>query len=139
MSARITPMPNAFSLGPWEDADDPISLAASALPSSGRVLVSDTLATSHLLGLQRALPGVEFLALNETLGGMREIKTVEEREHPYVMATNETPIQVGNAFSIEAGIYREGQWGMRLEGIVVTEQDGAPRCNHTDRELPSVI
>ena len=294
-------MPEVFSIRSWEDAEDPITLAAPALPRQGRVLVSDSLATSHLLRLQRALPDVEFLALNETLGGMRAIKTVDEREalhtvgaladkvhiqiregdmplvgrteadvatevgerllavghdtvefvivasgpnsasphhhpgdrvieanemvlfdfggsfngfnsdttrcvftgpvpddvaaawsslvaaqelavqaahvgnrlrdvdlaarnslttdgygpefihrtghgigtevheHPYVMATNETPIEVGNAFSIEPGIYREGEWGMRLEDIVVIEANGALRCNHTDRDLPSVL
>ena len=299
-AARITPMPEVFSLGPWEDADDPIALAVAALPPTGRVLVSDSLAASHLLGLHRALPNVEFLALNETLGGMRAIKTPAERqalqtvgaladqvhnqirngemalvgrtelevaadvgerllaaghekvqfiivasgpnsasphhhpsdrlikanemvlfdfgglfegfnsdttrcvftgpipddvaaawaslvaaqelafqaarpgnrlqdvdlaarnrltadgygpefihrtghgigtevhEHPYVTSVNEATIEVGNAFSIEPGIYRKGQWGMRLEDIVVIEADGAMRCNHTNRDLVSV-
>lgn len=297
---RIAQVPEVFSLGPWEDADDPIALAASGLPATGRVLVSDGLASSHLLGLQRALPEVEFLALNETLGGMRAVKTPEERqalrtvgtladkvhtqiqagevpligrtereveadvrdrllaaghdkvvfvivasgpnsasphhhpgdrviepnemvlfdfgglfegfnsdttrcvftgpipdevaaawdslvnaqelafqaaqpgnrlqqvdlaardsltadgygpefihrtghgigtevhEHPYVTAANESPIQVGNAFSIEPGIYRVGQWGMRLEDIVVIDEDGPVRCNHSNRSLVSV-
>ena len=58
---RITQVPEVFSLGPWEDADDPIALATSGLPSTGRVLVSDGLASSHLLGLQRALPEVCLL------------------------------------------------------------------------------
>ncbi len=299
-AARITPLPDVFAISPWEDADDPIALTAAALPSEGRVLVSDSLAASHLLGLQQALPNVTFLALNETLGGMRSIKSADEREalrrvggladkvqtqiregdmpligrtekevaadvhdrllaaghdtvefiivasgpnsasphhhpgdrvieegemvlfdfggsfngfnsditrcvytgpipdevatawaslvaaqelafqaakpgnklkdvdlaarnslvadgygpefihrtghgigtevheHPYVMATNESPIEVGNAFSIEPGIYRDGQWGMRLEDIVVIEADGAVRCNATNRDLVSV-
>lgn len=299
-AARITAMPEVFSVSPWEDADDPIALAAAKLSPEGLVLVSDSLEASHVLGLQRALPGVEFLALNETLGGMRAIKTAQERqalrtvgsladkvqmqiregkvplvgrterevaadvhdrllaaghdtvefvivasgpnsasphhhpgdrtirrdemvlfdiggsfegfnsditrcvftgpvpdevgaaweslvkaqelavqaarvgnklrdvdlaarnsltadgygaefihrtghgigtevhEHPYVTATNETPIEVGNAFSVEPGIYRDGQWGMRLEDIVVIEADGAVRCNQTDRKLASV-
>lgn len=59
-------------------------------------------------------------------------------EHPYVTGSNETPIVVGNAFSIEPGIYRVGQWGMRLEDIVVIEEDGAVRCNSTVREIASV-
>ena len=297
---RIAQVPEVFSLGPWEDADDPIALAASGLPSAGRVLVSDGLASSHLLGLQRALPEVEFLALNETLGGMRAVKTPEERqalrtvgsladkvhtqiqagevpligrtereveadvrerllaaghdkvvfiivasgpnsasphhhpgdrviepnemvlfdfgglyegfnsdttrcvftgpvpddvaaawtslvaaqeaafqaarpgnrlcdvdnaarealtadgyghefihrtghgigtevhEHPYVTGSNTTEIVEGNAFSIEPGIYRVGEWGMRLEDIVVIEADGAVRCNGVKREIVPV-
>ena len=45
---------------------------------------------------------------------------------------------VGNAFSIEPGIYRVGQWGMRLEDIVVIDADGPIRCNATKREIASV-
>ena len=62
----------------------------------------------------------------------------EVHEHPYVTSSNETPIVVGNAFSIEPGIYRVGQWGMRLEDIVVIDDDGPVRCNATKREIASV-
>ncbi len=62
----------------------------------------------------------------------------EVHEHPYVMGSNETAIVAGNAFSIEPGIYRVGEWGMRLEDIVVIEEDGPVRCNATKREIVSV-
>ena len=297
---RITPAPEVFAIGPWEDAEDPIALAVSALPDAGVVLVSDDLNANHLLAMQNARPGLSFRALNEALGGMRAVKTPAEREalravgaladevhqaikdgevplvgrtelevqadlhdrllaaghdtvvfvivasgpnsasphhhpgdrviqenemvlfdfggiaygfnsdttrcaftgpipddvaaawsslvaaqeaafqaarpgnrlcdvdgaarsaltedgygdefihrtghgigtevheHPYVTGSNETPIVVGNAFSIEPGIYRVGQWGMRLEDIVVIEEDGAVRCNSTKREIATV-
>ena len=63
---------------------------------------------------------------------------LEVHEQPYVTETNTAEVQVGHAFSIEPGIYLEGQWGMRLEDIVVIENDGARRCNHSDRTLRSV-
>lgn len=297
---RIAPMPPVFEIGSWEDADDPIALAAGALPETGTVLVSDDLNANHLLALQARCPNLSFRALNETLGGMRAVKTAAERqalqavgaladtvhqqiqdgevplvgrtefevkqdihdrllaaghdqvvfvivasgpnsasphhhpgdrvieanemvlfdfggmydgfnsdttrcvftgpvpddvavawsslvaaqeaavqaarpgnrlcdvdaaarnaltkdgygpefihrtghgigtevhEHPYVTASNETPIVTGNAFSIEPGIYRVGEWGMRLEDIVVIEDHGAVRCNSTNREIVSV-
>ena len=297
---RIVPMPEVFELGPWEDSDDPISLAVGALPDAGLVLVSDDLNANHLLAIQAARPELSFRALNEALGGMRAVKNSAERdalravgaladvvhqqiqdgevalvgrtelevkhdiherllaaghdtvvfiivasgpnsasphhhpgdrviqpnemvlfdfggtfegfnsdttrcvftgpvpddvadawsslvaaqeaafqaaqpgnrlcdvdgaarnaltndgygaefihrtghgigtqvhEHPYVTGTNETPIVVGNAFSIEPGIYRVGEWGMRLEDIVVIEPDGPVRCNATKREIISV-
>lgn len=297
---RITPMPEVFELGPWEDSDDPIALAVGALPEAGVVLISDDLNANHLLAMQAARPGLTFRALNEALGGMRAVKTVAERdalrtvgsladkvhqqiqdgevplvgrtelevkadihdrllgaghdevvfiivasgpnsasphhhpsdrviqpgemvlfdfggtfngfnsdttrcvftgeipddvaaawtslvaaqeaavqaarpgnrlcdvdkaarqaltddgygpefihrtghgigtevhEHPYVTGSNETPIEVGNAFSVEPGIYRVGQWGMRLEDIVVIEEGGAVRCNSTKRVIVSV-
>lgn len=297
---RIAPNPDVFEIGPWEDAEDPIALAAGALPDDGLVLVSDDLNANHLLAMQVARPGLSFRALNEVLGGMRAVKTPAEREalrtvgaladkvhqqiqdgevplvgrtelevkqdihdrllaaghdqvvfiivasgpnsasphhhagervveanemvlfdfgglyggfnsdttrcvftgpvpndvaaawsslvaaqeaafqaarpgnrlcdvdiaarnaltedgygpefihrtghgigtevheHPYVMGSNETPIAVGNAFSIEPGIYRVGEWGMRLEDIVVIEDDGPVRCNSTRREIVTV-
>ena len=296
----ITAIPEIFTFAPWEDSEDPIQLAASALPAGGRILVSDGLPSHHLLALQRALPEAEFFALNETLGGMRALKTATERqalrtvggladivhdqirngevrlvgrselevqadvgnrllaaghetvefvivasgpnsasphhhagdrviranemvlfdfggslngfnsdmtrcvftgpipddveaawtslreaqelafqaarpgarvgdvdlaarksleadgygpefihrtghgigtevhEHPYVTSNNDQAIEVGHAFSIEPGIYRVGEWGMRLEDIVVIEDDGPVRCNNTDRDLVNV-
>ena len=299
-SERIAPMPEVFVIGPWEDADDPVALAVSALPDEGTVLVSDDLNANHLLAMQAARPRLSFRALNEALGGMRAVKTPAEREalrtvgslvdkvhqqiqdgdvpligrtelevkadiherllaaghdqvvfiivasgpnsasphhhpsdrviqanemvlfdfggthngfnsdmtrcvftgpvpddvaaawtslvaaqeaafqaaqpgnrlcdvdaaardaltadgygdefihrtghgigtevheHPYVTGANETPIVEGNAFSIEPGIYRVGEWGMRLEDIVVIEADGPVRCNNVKREIASV-
>lgn len=59
-------------------------------------------------------------------------------EHPYVTELNDEPIQVGHAFSIEPGIYIPGEWGMRLEDIVVVESNGALRCNNSNRSLVEV-
>lgn len=297
---RITPHPELFTIAGWEDSEDPIALVKAALPKSGQVLVSDDLLAVHLLGMQRAVPELTFLPLNQTVGGVRSLKNQSEREalravgaladkvisqlqngeitlvgrteaevgqdiserllavghetvefvivasgpnsasphhhpgdriiktdemvlfdfggsyagfnsdttrcfftgeipadveaaydqlmkaqesafkaampgqpiggvdqaarqcledggygpefihrtghgiglevheHPYVTSTNTTPIAVGHAFSIEPGIYRVGQWGMRLEDIVVIEADGPVRCNNTDRSLTSL-
>lgn len=64
---------------------------------------------------------------------------LEVHEQPYVTETNEAAVEIGHAFSIEPGIYLAGQWGMRLEDIVVIDDDGsARRCNHSDRQLRSV-
>ncbi len=62
----------------------------------------------------------------------------EVHEHPYVTSNNDQSIEVGHAFSIEPGIYRVGKWGMRLEDIVVIDDDGPVRCNNTDRDLANV-
>ena len=63
----------------------------------------------------------------------------EVHEQPYVMANNDAPVMTGHAFSIEPGIYLEGEWGMRLEDIVVIGADGqAVRCNHSERDIVEV-
>jgi Xaa-Pro aminopeptidase len=61
---------------------------------------------------------------------------IEEHEDPYLVAGNDQPLQVGNAFSVEPGIYRAGSFGMRLEDIVVIGEDGAPEpLNSVDHGL----
>lgn len=50
-------------------------------------------------------------------------------EEPFIIARSETVLQPGMAFSIEPGIYIPGKWGMRIEDIVVLEDDGARRLN----------
>lgn len=60
-------------------------------------------------------------------------------EQPYITSANDDTAVVGHCFSIEPGIYIAGQWGMRLEDIVVIGPEGkAIRCNHTNRHLVSV-
>ena len=44
---------------------------------------------------------------------------METHEEPYIVTGNEEPLQIGHAFSIEPGIYIAGQWGARIEDIVV--------------------
>ena len=299
-AARVQQRPDVFSVLPWNDSDDPVSVIAELLPAQGEILVSDDLWALHALGLQRLSPGLSLQPVNQTLGGLRAIKSRSEREalmavggladgvacqlqngeiplvgrteaeiaddiarrlvavghdsvefvivasgpnaasphhhpgsrtvqpdeivlcdfggrskgfcsdttrcvytgsasaevrdaytvlraaqeaafqaarpgqalaevdmaarsvisdagygelfihrtghgigtevheHPYVTAENRSPIEVGHAFSIEPGIYLEGQWGMRLEDIVVIESDGARRCNDSDHSLREV-
>ena len=60
---------------------------------------------------------------------------IEEHEDPYLVAGNDTPLVVGNAFSIEPGIYLPGRFGMRLEDIVVVGEDGAIPLNTVDHSL----
>jgi Xaa-Pro aminopeptidase len=60
---------------------------------------------------------------------------IEAHEDPYIVAGNEEPLQAGHAFSIEPGIYRTGEWGMRLEDIVVATDDGPERLNTVEHGL----
>ena len=60
---------------------------------------------------------------------------IEAHEDPYIVAGNDAPLQAGHAFSIEPGIYRAGEWGMRLEDIVVATDDGPERLNTVEHDL----
>ena len=56
-------------------------------------------------------------------------------EEPYIVAGNALPLQEGMAFSVEPGIYFPGQWGARIEDIVVVTADGALAVNNRPHEL----
>src|ERR1700751_5196182 len=56
-------------------------------------------------------------------------------EEPYIVAGNALPLEAGMAFSVEPGIYFPGQWGARIEDIVVVAEDGALPVNHRPHEL----
>jgi Xaa-Pro aminopeptidase len=60
---------------------------------------------------------------------------METHEEPYIVSGNMEPLQVGHAFSIEPGIYVAGQWGARIEDIVVCTDAGGERLNRSSREL----
>jgi D-alanyl-D-alanine dipeptidase len=56
-------------------------------------------------------------------------------EPPYLVEGETQPIVAGMCFSIEPGIYLPGRFGVRIEDIVVADDDGAHRLNNTSREL----
>lgn len=56
-------------------------------------------------------------------------------EPPSVTHANETPIQEGMTFSVEPGIYLEGEFGVRLEEIVVVTAQGGERLSMLPREV----
>jgi len=56
-------------------------------------------------------------------------------EEPYIVAGNDLVLEEGMAFSVEPGIYFPGQWGARIEDIVVVTADGALPVNNQPHEL----
>jgi Xaa-Pro aminopeptidase len=62
----------------------------------------------------------------------------EAHEDPYMVAGNNLLIAPGHAFSVEPGIYFAGEFGMRLEDIVVATDAGPLRLNDAPRDLAPV-
>jgi Xaa-Pro aminopeptidase len=56
-------------------------------------------------------------------------------EEPYIVAGNDLPLEPGMVFSVEPGIYFPGQWGARIEDIVIVTADGAEPVNTRPHEL----
>jgi len=63
---------------------------------------------------------------------------VSVHEEPYIAPGNDLPLREGMAFSIEPGIYFPGEWGARIEDIVVVTADGCVRLNNAPHALASV-
>jgi Xaa-Pro aminopeptidase len=63
---------------------------------------------------------------------------LEGHEDPYLVAGNDLPLRPGMAFSVEPGIYVPGQYGARIEDIVVCGEDGPIVLNEAPRELAIV-
>ena len=59
----------------------------------------------------------------------------ETHEEPYIVEGSTLVLEEGMAFSIEPGIYLEGQFGARIEDIVVCTADGVEVLNNQPREL----
>ena len=62
---------------------------------------------------------------------------VDIHELPYLTSTSDTVLEPGMVFSVEPGIYLPGEFGVRLEEIVILNEDGPeilsclPRTLHT--------
>lgn len=60
---------------------------------------------------------------------------LELHEEPYLVASNPEPLEAGNVFSVEPGIYIADRWGARIEDIVVCTESRGERLNTSSTEL----
>lgn len=60
---------------------------------------------------------------------------LDVHEDPYLVEGNDRPLEEGMAFSIEPGIYLPGEFGVRIEDIVVCGESGPRVLNNSPREL----
>ncbi|HEY3369109.1 MAG TPA: Xaa-Pro peptidase family protein [Symbiobacteriaceae bacterium] len=60
---------------------------------------------------------------------------VEVHEEPYIVGSNQRPLEVGNTFTIEPGIYIPGLGGVRIEDDIVLEPGGARTLTQYPRDL----
>lgn len=56
-------------------------------------------------------------------------------EPPYISAGSDAILTEGNVFSIEPGIYFEGEFGIRLEEVVILRSSGATRFSELSRDM----
>jgi len=80
-AARVEERPEAFTLRPWGETDDPIGIVAGLLGPAGRaptLAISDRCWSTFLLGLQREVPAATWLPSSTITSPLRAIKDQDE-------------------------------------------------------------
>ena len=60
---------------------------------------------------------------------------MNEHEAGDVSSANPDPVLPGMTFSIEPGIYLPGEFGVRIEDLVLVTEDGCELLNYNPKEL----
>ena len=129
-------------------ADTTRTFAVSTVPD-GLPEIFDIVKAANQAAFEAAKPGVPACEVDRaardviTKAGYGEYFThrlghgigLDTHEHPYISADNKQPLEVGNAFSDEPGIYLTGRFGVRIEDQLFIKENGAERLTPLDHDL----
>ena len=124
-------------------------VVAGARPDEEFLAAYEVLERAQAAGVAAVKPGVsaeEIDAVTRQVivdGGFGEFFShrtghgigLSTHEQPFIIAGNDLELSEGMAFSVEPGIYKPGEWGMRIEDIVKVTATGGESLNFQPRTL----
>lgn len=104
---------------------------------------------AHLAGKAAAMPGIPASAVDQAARAVIEKAGygpcfthrlghgigLDVHEPPFITSASSLPLEPGNVFSCEPGIYLPGRFGVRIEDLLVLEETGARSLNTLSKEL----
>ena len=122
-------------------------------PSEEIEKVYNIVLEAQLAGIKAAKPGV---TLGEVDRQVREVISsagygeyfthrtghcvgLDIHEPPFVVNGNQQVLEVGMVMSVEPGIYLPGKFGVRIEDLVIIEEQGARSLNQAPKRLEDVV
>jgi len=116
-------------------------------PPEGYAAVHETVREAQQAAVEAVEPGVPAEAIDRAAREVIEDAGYGEEfvhrtghgvgldvhESPYIVEGNETELEPGMVFSVEPGVYLEGEFGVRIEDLVVVTDDGCERLNDSPR------
>ena len=111
--------------------------------------IYNTVREANEMAEAKIRPGVRFCELDATARdhiaetGYGEYFThrlghfigMDDHEKGDVSQTNGKPVMADQCFSIEPGVYLPGEFGCRVEDVVMATEDGVEVLNHVSKEL----
>lgn len=118
-------------------------------PTEAYIKAYNAVKDANLAAIEMVRPGVPLsvvdgaarqLLVNRGLGEYFVHRTghgigISVHEYPDVSSVSEAICQVGMIFSIEPGVYLGGEFGIRIEDLVVVTEDGCTILNEYPKEL----
>lgn len=109
--------------------------------------VYDTVYSAQQLAISKIRPGIKFKDLDETARDYIEKRGygkyfthslghgvgLDIHEYPYIHNKNSDTVKEGMVFTIEPGIYIEGEFGVRIEDMCYVESGGVQVITNIDK------
>ena len=111
--------------------------------------VYETVLEANMKAIEKVKPGVRFSDIDAAARKVIEEKGygkyfthrtghsigIEVHEYGDVSSSNDDLLKPGMIFSVEPGIYLEGELGVRIEDLVLVTEDGYETLNKYPKEL----